>query len=444
MSVLKHIWDIINEYSGALGLVLTVAGFLAITRNQLISERFENRLNNMKKTMEVLSGDRNMFMEAGLGIYKHRYRNKKDCSEFVKGGHLVYKDGWVNNKMPDGSFWPLSKFTPRITSSYASTQYDIPYNPRLPDRRESYADNCKFHLGKNLFNAPLYALESVKVADGIQPEITVALGSYFDFYNTCEYLGFEMAYARRILGKKEQNKRTLPVRYRNIDIFDTSNRFPGIGIDVITILHNVIDDTQAGEQETKRSYFLLHKRGNKVAEGMGNYHVIPAGSYQPLREYIEREDTDSDNIAETMKNTVLREFGEELLDYEEFLDLNTSDLLQRLDQILEPVYLGIGFEPLNTKTEVLAALIIDLDRESDRKLFNGRRKLSEFNELFGGNQNYEGDIFLRPLTTAMLKQYENDGRSTASMKEIMRILSMEKNKELFGVIESARYVYEEN
>ena len=136
-----------------------------------------------------------------------------------------------------------------------------------------------------------------------------------------------------------------------------------------------------------------------------------------------------------------REFGEELLDYEEFLDLNTSDLLQRLDSILEPVFLGLGFEPLNTKTEVLAALFIDLDREQDASLFGGRTRRSEYEKMLSGNGNYEGDVMLRPLTTAMLTQYENDSRSTASMKEIMRIMNRKENRPLFGVRESASFRY---
>ena len=216
---------------------------------------------------------------------------------------------------------------------------------------------------------------------------------------------------------------------------------PGIGINTITILKNMTDDAEAGD--SKADFFLLHKRGNKVAEGMGNYHVVPAGSYQPLLEYAEREDTDSDHFAETMKNTVLREFGEELLEYEEFLDLNTSDLLQNLDGILEPVFLGIGFEPLNTKTEVLAALFIDMDRKEVAGLFNKCTRRSEFEKMLNGNGNYEGDVMLRPLTTAMLTQYENDSRSTASMKEIMRIMNRPENRALFGVRESERFHYNE-
>ncbi len=435
LNTLEQLWRVVNANAGILQILLTILGFVAITRNQLLQEKFNERLNSMKKTIEAISTDRNLFMEAGLDFYKQQYKNDAACSEFVSEGHLIYRNGWVDCKTPEGGFYRLSDFTPAITSRYPSTQENIRINPLMPDPRESYADNCKFHLGKNLFNAPLYALDSVTVERGKQPLLTVTLGNYFDFYNTCEYLGFEMAYARRILGKKARTRRTMPRRFRQRELFDTHNRFPGIGINTITILQNMIDDTEQGERET---YFLLHKRGNKVAEGMGNYHVVPAGSYQPLLDYTVREETPSDSVAETMKNTVLREFGEELLDYEEFLDLNTSELLQRLDQILDPVYLGVGFEPLNTKTEVLAALVIDLATPGGASLFGGRSKRSEFDKLFGANGSYEGDVMLRPLNTAMLKQYENDSRSTASMKEIMRILARPENQAIFGVAHSAR------
>ncbi|MBR4743436.1 MAG: hypothetical protein IK082_04500 [Oscillospiraceae bacterium] len=438
--MLKAIWEFINVNSGILQILLTIAGFLAITRNQLIRERFDTRLNNMKKTVDAIATDRNLFMEQGLALYKKQYADRSDCSEFTtEGGHLIYRNGWVDCKSSEGEYYHLKDFCPTILARYPSSQYDIPFNPRLPDRKESYAENCKFHLGKNLFDAPLYALKDMTVVPGKRPEISVTAGTYFDFYNTCEYLGFEMAYSRRILGRHELTARTLPVRHKRRELFDTGNRFPGIGINTVTILKNMIDDVDA--DGARASFFLLHKRGNRVAEGMGNYHVVPAGSYQPLREYAEREDTDSDHIAETMKNTVLREFGEELLDYEEFLDLNTSDLLQRLDSILDPVFLGLGFEPLNTKTEVLAALFIDLNKSQDASLFGGRTRRSEYEKLFSGNDNYEGDVMLRPLTTAMLTQYENDSRSTASMKEIMRIMNKKENRTLFGVRESMSFRY---
>ena len=48
--MLKAIWEFINVNSGILQILLTIAGFLAITRNQLIRERFDTRLNNMKKS----------------------------------------------------------------------------------------------------------------------------------------------------------------------------------------------------------------------------------------------------------------------------------------------------------------------------------------------------------------------------------------------------------
>lgn len=441
MGILKAIWVFINDNAGILQILLTIAGFLVITKNQLIDEHFNTRLNNMKKTMESITTDRNLYMEEALAMYRSQYKDKPECREFARGGgHLIYRNGWVNNRDREGKLFPLKAFTPAIVDTYPDPQLNIPYNPRLPDRKESYAENCKFHLGKNLFDAPLYALKDVELKDGEQPKLTVTLGTYFNFYNTCEYLSFEMAYARRMLGKKQKSPLTMPVRFSRRELFDTGNRFPGIGINTLTILANVEDDAP-NSLGGKRSFFLLHKRGNKVAEGMGNYHVVPAGSYQPLREYFTREETDSDHFAETMKNTVLREFGEELLNYEEFLDLNTSDLLQELDRRLEPYYLGVGFEPLNTKTEVLAVLVLDMSNPEVAALLGGHNTRSALSELFGGGKNYEGDIFLRPLTTAMLQQYENDSRSTASMKEIMRLMLLEENRTAFGVEQSEKYRY---
>ena len=49
--------DFINVNSGSIQILLTIIGFLAITKNQLIQEKYDERLNNMKKTNEALSTD---------------------------------------------------------------------------------------------------------------------------------------------------------------------------------------------------------------------------------------------------------------------------------------------------------------------------------------------------------------------------------------------------
>ncbi len=430
--------DAVNANNGVIQIALTVFqilitffGFLLITRKQIHRDRYEERLNQLKKTVDALTVSRNDFAERALALYREHFRSDPDCSEFVEHGHLIYRNGWVNCKDSQGRFYPLSSFTPKIASRY--TPPAPKKNHTLPDQQESYADNVKFYLGKTLMDLPLYGLNEVRLHPD-EIEITVNLGSYFDFYNTCEYRGYEMAYARRILGKTAVSAKTLPARYgknnEGLNLFNTSNRFPGIGINTVTILKNVLDDQEPDRDPPTRDFFLMHKRSKQVAEGIGNYHVIPAGSYQPLKDYLDHSD---ETRAETMKDTVLREFGEEIKDYEEFIDLNTSQLLQNLDRLLDPYFLGIGFEPLNTKTEVLSALILDLEQPKIRALFQGQRHYSQLQTLLDRNNNYEGEIHLCPLNCSTLRQYENDFRSTASMKEIMRILQLEENRAFFHV-----------
>ena len=68
MNLIGQIWTWINDYSGILQILLTIAGFLAITRNQLRREKFDERLNNMKKTIDAIAADRNLFMENALAL----------------------------------------------------------------------------------------------------------------------------------------------------------------------------------------------------------------------------------------------------------------------------------------------------------------------------------------------------------------------------------------
>lgn len=391
--------------------------------------RYEERQSNLEKAFDALTINRSEYTAAAMKLYRERYADAADCSDFREHGHLVYRNGWVDCKDNNGEFPALRD----IEIAISAKKYAAPScgeNPKLPDAKESYANNVKFHLKKLLTDLPLYGLDSVD-ASCLIPKITVKLGSYFDFYNTCEYLGYEMAYARRIEGKKGAlSADSLPCRFgkgtKVLDVFDTGNRFAGLGINTVTVLHNVLDDG-----DKPGSFFLLHKRSQKVAEGIGSYHVIPAGSYQPAGD-------ETDVAPETMEITVLREFGEEICGYDEFFDLKAPALLEgkMLDK-LEPVFLGIGFEPLNTKAEVLSALIIDLNEPEYRQLFGGQQSVAGLKEFFKDEEqsNYEGKITLCPLNESTLEHYEKDRRTTASMKEIMRLMQLPENRDFFGIEE---------
>ena len=69
-------------------------------------------------------------------------------------------------------------------------------------------------------------------------------------------------------------------RFSEENLFEPERRFAGIGISTITLLTGVNAKKTDDSGET---YFLLHKRSANVAQGMNNYHVIPAGGYEPVK-----------------------------------------------------------------------------------------------------------------------------------------------------------------
>ena len=87
--------------------------------------------------------------------------------------------------------------------------------------------------------------------------------------------------------------------------------------------------------------------------------VVPAGSYQPATvEFPERVE----EIDRNLNFTVVRELGEELLGEEEFSDLFSSELVTAYRKIPAAELIGIGFDPLNTKTEIMACLTLDAEK----------------------------------------------------------------------------------
>ena len=136
-----------------------------------------------------------------------------------------------------------------------------------------------------------------------------------------------------------------------------------------------------------------------------------------------------------MLDSVLREFGEELLGYEEYFDLSNSDLLEGLKGVIKPIFLGAGFEPLNTMLDVLSAIVINVMSRLEvngmplcPKLEGGKLTKdsaiteSQLEEVLNTNSNFEGEITLIPFEASRLKQYEMDMRSTAGMRQFMKIL----------------------
>lgn len=407
-SIFSDAFNLLNS------IIIPVVGFV-LTWSEVRDAQKEVRIRNFAKAGEILPEDRNDYAGQALDIYRKQYAKEIAAGEMVVRD-LIYPTAWVQPPNSD-DFMLLNRLPVEI--SYTKWTRQPPKSRYLPYMREGFASNKKtFSTGALLFNGPLFALERYTgtVADH-SLSVTVKTAGYFDFLDTCEYLGYEMSYLNKIRRKRMPYRlgrfHGLPQRTRQRELRELNNRFAGIGINCGTILYNV-ETTDLKGNPKKENFLLLHHRSGKVAECFGAVSAIPAGSYQPVGMEL-RSDFNRD-----MANTVYREFGEELLGIEEFARLGDELVLEEQYRQWDVLFLGFGFEPLNTKIEAMAAMKIDMDDPDTLELFHGQHTLDGIRQFF--RTNYEGNLLMVPFTAPILRQYRQDARTTPVGKEILSIL----------------------
>ena len=206
--------------------------------------------------------------------------------------------------------------------------------------------------------------------------LTFCPGKYFDYLNTCEYLGFELALAitrdlkisgqlgvgndanlQEIAGELLLDKSLLPQRSA-IQPLSFSERSTAFGTATITVI----------KRSKKPPQFVMNRRSSSLSETPGLLHVIPAGTFQsnfPNDRFHEQEFSFTENI--------LREFIEELIDDRQ-LRGNTKLFFSRDDMFSETgsafrrlvcdpgnmdlIYLGTVIDPINLKPEIITVFMI--------------------------------------------------------------------------------------
>ncbi len=410
--------DLLNlVFALAQSILAVVATMIAV--NQRREQKYEMRVENLKKMVRSIRMERYEYAAESLRYYRERFQGIRGAV----ADQVLFQEGWVQ-KRDDPYFLPLGAVRLNLPDGLGGL-WDSSRNPRpsfLPTPKEGYAENAKFHCEVNLMNLPLYGLGGVHVeGSGRKKQVTLDIvkGRYYDFYDTCEVLAAEMAYCRRIQMERHPAGGPLPMRDRQSDVFDFTNRFVGIGINALTILQNVEDDDGRSS-----SYFLLHRRSaSGVAEGANSYHVVPAGSYQPATvEFPVLVDASDRNL----NSTVVREFGEELLGIEEFADLFSPELVRAYEKVPPASFLGIALDPLNTKAEILACLTLDVRRTP---LFDGKRTRREIQAHL--TDTYEGTVTLKELTMPMIRQFRDNPMSIPAFRQILAVVAEHAGQ--FGV-----------
>jgi hypothetical protein len=233
----------------------------------------------------------------------------------------------------------------------------LPIGMRLHQLIEHADPRVKFKRGGSS-----YRLLNVAVNSDL-PVLRFGLGSYLDFIDSCEVLGHEAAHHHAQSERAPPD--TLPLRGTPDDVYVFSRRVAVAGVSTVLIARN----TSRGDR------FFYHQRSDKVAELREMLDVVPSCTFEPFAADDAFHERDF-----SIKATVLREFGEELLGYEESLgpfDLRGTSILDRpplrlvsdaLDdgKLAKLFFLGIGIDPLNTKPEILTCLILDYTKLSQK------------------------------------------------------------------------------
>lgn len=257
---------------------------------------------------------------------------------------------------------------------------------------------------RRLTNGPTFRLSTINPREDA-PGFTFSPGQYYNYINSCEALAAELADAWK--NGSNFGPGDLPMRGDPSRIFDLRWRSAFPGVNCLLVLKDYFEGYHSDERLRSRDVFLMHQRGQSTLEAQNTWHVVPAGGHQPVS-----EDFESD-VEQLIWWTSVREFIEELFDKEEAAELRKTgqDYLSlpevrpfvnqifRKPKVAKVFYLGIGFDPVTTKPEILVCIVVNwravssMDwREVTGQSFQGLKIVG----------NYEGEIKFREFTRERL------------------------------------------
>lgn len=366
-----------------------------------------------------------------LAILGKRYHADVDASPDFP---LITERGWL----PSGPI-ELFESDPVERLEFSIPDADNLQLEGLPGRYVSIKQQM-LTGGRQLINGPTFRLNSIK-GDQDSVRFVFSPGHYYNYINTCEVLAAELADAWTPDVTSLEGE--LPIRGHPARIFDLQWRSAFPGINCLLVLKNFFQGVNSDENRRTKDVFLMHQRGQATLEAQNTWHVVPAGSHQPVS-----EDFESD-IEQSVWRTAVREFIEELFDKEEATALRRtgSDFLSlpevhpfvsnifRRPNVARVFYLGCGFDPVTTKPEILMCIVVNWRmvmafdwRDVTDKPFDGL-KISE---------NYEGHIQYRAFSRERLKAEANRPHDKGSVLPAgAACLLRAADPDIFRVIEAA-------
>lgn len=411
----------IKEIGACVGIIV---GFIAIGTfvKKIFSARRQSAAARAKRFQDVYQHVYTPQRYQLCEYARRFYRSVRQLRRLKLQMHtpLLYLPEWI----PSFSGRPLQEDVEVIlNASFNEVNIDTRHL-LLPLPSESYADQVNEYILKGnrrqMVDNNSYRLYDVIPQPGGKLQLVVAPSSYFKFYNTCEVLSYELANAvsnRDLrMGYSILTRRKLKLRNKVSNIFALRNRHIGIGVNTLFIMYNNRRPEDRLSPNDPGHDFLMHFRSVKhtVAEAINTYHVIPAGIYQPPS-----NDFTNFNVDKDLRNTILREFCEELYNQPEFTFLETAQVLdknqrvQRMKKLIDDpskkwnvYFLGLGLDPLTTKCEILACMTCDL---SDYRM-----------KSFTPNE--EGNIIPRVFTRDNLCEFIEDKKTLPAAKMILQIV----------------------
>ena len=405
MQVIEMIAKIVSIL-GFITLSIAVINFL----RDLRSRRIEKRQNRFSRILKKLKVSKNQNSRDCYYFYKGNAYSIKTGASLAKSSGLIIKKEWdvYPNKEP-------LKLLDEIKVNCINPPKINPIIPKsFPDKKTYTDELMEYNLApSSFFNGKTYCASSFN-KDNLTLDVYEA--GYFDFYNTCKVKEYLYA-SGEIKNVFSEN------------IFDLNNRACGIGVNTLTLIK--FGDMDERFNELPLMFFLMHKKNDRVAEGSGGTHVVPAGSFQPFTSL--KELGKEENDIPKLSYTVYREFCEEILNTSHMKELCSKKYLedrkeyQELLKYSKVYFLGMGLEPFNTKMEVLSLIYIDLSK--DKEALNGFKerynvkefKTEELKKVFDKTQD-EGCIMPEHFYKGVLEQYFGDMYISPSAKEIIRIL----------------------
>lgn len=346
-----------DEKIGALSLGVTLALTLmatAIAVIELMDAKQDRRAEDLKMLSRSLSRFRFNYAEKLRPMYHEAY---KDKGFDTKDDPLIAKNDWLPDRLVTlDSALDLTIAGDRDDrGGYGKVggKYTAKDTDKLSPRRDlPFSYNARIYLGKNVFDNKIFVIDGIsgKWDDGIG--FKVVRSTYDKFFDTCELIAHLSAYYTDIEPRDDLC----------IELESYRERAVGIGVCTLTVIRMSQDE----------AYFLVHHRSDKVGEAPGTVSMVPAGSFAPTGEYDHGDPENPIGDEPSLYNNVFREFEEELLGltevehpqfYRPILGKEVFDR-ERL------YYLGMGFDPVTTKMEMVTMLVIDWTDKVEGMLFD--------------------------------------------------------------------------